>query len=219
MIGKIKGNLDLIFRELKAEEEKVAAQYASLKESLSNTEQNIKLTGQEQKQVEDAMNLVEGNIMKLHTEAKRLYESLVDQKSEHTTIEKTASNLLKQAQKLNEDIEEKEIELENILNEIARIRIDQLNTKSQIDLLKKKREEALAEQNDKKYLVITYEVQIKQGHDINEKKQHEVGRLNKLHDELMSKANDEGKNPDENKLSNLLRESEDLEKRCNELYR
>jgi hypothetical protein len=63
--------------------------------------------------------------------------------------------------------------------------------------------------------VITYEVQIKQGHDINEKKQHEVGRLNKLHDELMSKANDEGKNPDENKLINLLRESDDLEKRCN----
>lgn len=82
----------------------MAAQYSSLKESLANTEQNIKLTGQEQKAVEEAMNLVEGNIMKLHTEAKRLYESLVDQKSEHTTIEKTASNLLKQAQKLNEDI-------------------------------------------------------------------------------------------------------------------
>ncbi len=115
---------------------------------------------------------------------------MIDQKSEHTTIEKTASNLLKQAQKIGEDIEEKEMELENIMNEIARIKIDQLNTKSQIELLTKKKEEALAEQNDKKYLVITYEVQIKQGHDINEKKQHEVGRLNKLHDELMSKAND-----------------------------
>ncbi len=51
------------------------------------------------------------------------------------------------------------------------------------------------EQEEKKYLVITYEVQIKQGHDINEKKRHEVGRLHKWHDELMSKANDEGKNP------------------------
>jgi chromosome segregation ATPase len=219
MIGKIKGSLDIIFRELRAEEEKVSAQYASLKESLTSTEQNIKLTSQEQKSVEDAMNLVEGNIMKLHTEAKRLYESLIDQKSEHTTIEKTASNLMKQAQRINDEIEEREIEYENIMNEVARIRIDQLNTKSQIELLKKKREEALAEQNDKKYLVITYEVQIKQGHDINEKKQHEVGRLNKLHDELMSKANDEGKNPEENKLINLLRESEELEQRCSEFYR
>ena len=67
--------------------------------------------------------------------------------------------------------------------------------------------------------MITYEVQIKQGHDINEKKQHEVGRLNKLHDELMSKANDQGKNPLENKLINLVRETEELEKNSSELYR
>jgi coiled-coil domain-containing protein 40 len=85
------------------------------------------------------------------------------------------------------------------------VKIDQLNTKSQIELLEQNKDEKLAEQNEKKYLVITYEVQIRQGHDINEKKQHEVGRLNKLHDELMSKANDEGKNPLENKLVNLMR--------------
>jgi hypothetical protein len=36
------------------------------------------------------------------------------------------------------------MELENIMNEIARIKIDQLNTKSQIELLNKKKEEALA---------------------------------------------------------------------------
>lgn len=47
-----------MLRELRAEEEKVAAQYSSLKESLANTEQNIKLTTQEQKAVEEAMNLV-----------------------------------------------------------------------------------------------------------------------------------------------------------------
>ena len=79
----------------------------SLKESLGNTEENIKITGREQKGVEEQMNQVETNIMKLHAETKKLYESLVDQKSEHTTIEKTASNLLKQAKKIGDDIEEK----------------------------------------------------------------------------------------------------------------
>ena len=48
------------------------------------------------------MNQVESNIMKLHAETKKLYESLVDQKSEHTTIEKTANNLLKQASKIGD---------------------------------------------------------------------------------------------------------------------
>ena len=53
------------------------------------------------------------------------------------------------------------------MNEIARIKFDQLNSKSQKEQLRKTKEERLGEQNDKKYLVITYEVQIKQGHDIN----------------------------------------------------
>lgn len=51
MIGKIKASLDILQGELRAEEEKVAAQLMSLKESLSNTEHNIKLTSQEQKTV------------------------------------------------------------------------------------------------------------------------------------------------------------------------
>ena len=109
MIGKIKATLEIIYNELRAEEEKVSAQLMSLKQSLSNTEQNIKITSQEQKVVEEAMNQVETNIMKLHTETKKIYESLIDQKSQHTTIEKTASNLLKQAQKIGDEIEEKEM--------------------------------------------------------------------------------------------------------------
>ena len=51
------------------------------------------------------MNQVETNIMKLHAETKKLYENLIDQKSEHTTIEKTASNMLKQARKIGDEIE------------------------------------------------------------------------------------------------------------------
>ncbi len=56
------------------------------------------------------MTLIETNIMKLHTETKRLLEELLNQKSEHTTMEKTAANLLKQAHQLAIEIEEKEVE-------------------------------------------------------------------------------------------------------------
>jgi hypothetical protein len=51
MIGKIKASLDILHGELKAEEDKVSAQLMSLKESLNNTEHNIKVTSQEQKAV------------------------------------------------------------------------------------------------------------------------------------------------------------------------
>ena len=52
MISKIKSSLDILYGELRGEEEKVSAQLMSLKESLGNTEHNIKITGQEQKAVE-----------------------------------------------------------------------------------------------------------------------------------------------------------------------
>lgn len=56
------------------------------------------------------MIMIENNIMNLHTETKKLYEKLVHSKSEHTTIEKTASNLNKQAHLIEIDIEEKLVE-------------------------------------------------------------------------------------------------------------
>ena len=46
MIGKVKAALDIIHGELMAQEQKVSAQLMSLKESLNNTEQNIKVTNQ-----------------------------------------------------------------------------------------------------------------------------------------------------------------------------
>ena len=41
--------------------------------------------------------MIETNIMKLHTETKKLFEDLIHKKSEHTTIEKTSDNLRKQS--------------------------------------------------------------------------------------------------------------------------
>jgi KaiC/GvpD/RAD55 family RecA-like ATPase len=113
------------------------------------------------------MTLIETNIMKLHTETKKLLEDLLNQKSEHTTIEKTASNLLKQAYMIGIEIEEKEGDKESILNEIARVRIDQLNTKRQIELLEEKKKEVERERSKKEIMVATYEIQIREGHDLN----------------------------------------------------
>ena len=75
--------------------------------------------------------------------------------------------MLKQAHRLGIEIEEKEVEKENILNEIARVRIDQLNTKTQIEQLEEKKKEVEKERYNKEILVATYEIQIREGHDLN----------------------------------------------------
>ena len=58
-----------------------------------------------------------------------------------------------------------------------------------------KKKEVIKEREEKEITVATYEVQIRQGHDLNEKKQHEVGRLNKIHDELMSNSSEINRGP------------------------
>jgi len=51
------------------------------------------------------------------------------------------------------------------------------------------------ERKEKEETVATYELEIRQGHDINEKKQNEVGKLNKLHDELMNQSSEVSRGP------------------------
>ena len=72
-------------------------------------------------------------------------------------------------------------------------------------MLETKKKEVIKEREEKEITVATYEVQIRQGHDLNEKKQHEVGRLNKIHDELMSYSSEINRGPLEAIKNNLKR--------------
>lgn len=70
----------------------------------------------------------------------------------------------------------------------------------------------IKEREEKEITVATYEVQIRQGHDLNEKKQHEVGRLNREHDKLSSVQSDSSRGPLEAKRNNLIRKTQELNK-------
>ena len=59
--------------------------------------------------------------MSLHSASKKLFEKLINNISEHKNIEKTAANLQKQAMNIAVEIEDKEVELENLMNEISRV--------------------------------------------------------------------------------------------------
>eukprot|EP00828_Plagiopyla_frontata_P046349 TRINITY_DN819_c0_g1_i6.p1 TRINITY_DN819_c0_g1~~TRINITY_DN819_c0_g1_i6.p1 ORF type:complete len:600 (-),score=114.24 TRINITY_DN819_c0_g1_i6:152-1951(-) len=204
---------------LNEQEKKLQSQIKLLEQSLNTTEVETKKVDLEQKQLDDNMIQIESNIMKLHTEAKKLIENLIHEISEHKTIEKTAANLLKQTNLTKIEIEDKEVELENLLNEYARVQIDKLNTNQQIEELERKKKEVLKEKEDKEITVATYEVQIRQGHDLNGKKQHEVGRLNKQHDELNSQTTESNRGPLEAQRNGLKRSREEHNQKIEEYKR
>lgn len=206
--------LEIERKKLEHKKVKLQAKYDLLSKSLQTTETETKKVEIEKKNIEDQMTQIEANIMKLHTETKKNIEKLIHNLSEQKTIEKTAANLQKQAHLIAGEIEDKEVELENLMNEAARVQIDILNTKSQNELLDNKKKEVIKEKEEKEITVATYEVQIRQGHDLNEKKQHEVGRLNKLHDELLSNTSEVNRGPEEAKKHNLVRQIEEKSSQC-----
>ena len=105
-----------------------------------------------------------------------------------------------------------------MLNEFSRVQIDKLNTQSQIELLEAKKKEVLKEKEDKEITVATYEVQIRQGHDLNEKKQHEVGRLNKQHDDLQGgNVGEVSRGPLEAQKASKKREIGEMTEQCDRL--
>lgn len=78
------------------------------------------------------MNIIEGNIMKFHTEIKKKHEEVLVLISNHKTKEKLHNNILKQIKNIEILNQEKQLEMENLENEISRIQLDILNTENQI---------------------------------------------------------------------------------------
>lgn len=101
-----------------------------LKASLQSTETESARMDTEKVSVEDKMTLLEKSIMQLHTKTKTIRDDIINHASQQKTIEKSSANLLKQTKTTYEGISKKEVEIEDISNEISRVRIDNLNTQS-----------------------------------------------------------------------------------------
>jgi len=198
---------------------KLNTQIKILEQSLKTTESSTQNVERDNKKVEDQMNIIEDNIMKIHTQAKKIFEQVINKISEHKTLEKKSANLLKQAQQIRQEMEEKEIEKENVENEIARVGIDGLNTANQLEVLKQKKREVSEERKKKEEMVATYELEIRQGHDINEKKQAEVGKLNKQHDEIINNSSEISRGPQEAHRNHLWNQIKERNDQCMRLER
>ncbi len=99
-----------------------------LKASLAQTEIESARMDTERVNVDEKMQILEKSIMQLHTKTKDIRDDIVNHASQQKTIEKSSANMLKQTKIAYEGISKKEVEIEDISNEISRVKIDNLNT-------------------------------------------------------------------------------------------
>jgi phage-related minor tail protein len=120
-----------------------------LKTSLDQTESESARMDTEKASVDEKMSILEKSIMNLHTKTKDIRDDIINHASQQKTIEKSSAGLLKQTKQAYDGISKKEIEIEDISNEISRVKIDNLNTASQNELLQKKLSELIGELKEK----------------------------------------------------------------------
>ena len=183
-----------------------------LKASLQQTELEGQRMDQETTNVQSKNDILDKSIMQLHTKTKAIRDDIISHASQQKTIEKSSANLLKQTKVAYENISNKEVEIENYANEISRVRLDNLNTTTQNEVLQKKLDDLIGELKEKEVDVQEVEKKIKARLLKIQQKTLMVDRLNKDCANLKGSGDgDEFVGPVENLRDNIKKQIKEVD--------
>ncbi|KAG1687526.1 hypothetical protein DVH05_005140 [Phytophthora capsici] len=192
---------------LKGEHERLAARHELLAKSLKQTEAQVSSTASEGRKLESEAAQVAQHLETTQRERHLLEDEIAAEKNDQTTMHKASHNLTKETQKLVARVHEKEVELANLQNEMARVEVDALNVQSHSAQLTEAQRAIVEELKRDDQQVERAELEIRQRNDEIEKKMLRLDRLNKKYEQLVSKMEDADTGPLEATIKNLVRET------------
>merc|ERR1719446_1975115 len=168
--------------------------------------------------------VVEKNVQQVSRDTTALLTKIDDEVSEQTTVDRATSNSKKRIKRIREDIAGKEVEVQNLQNEIARVTVDSLNTKAHNQMLKDRLKQLSDDLAERERLIEQYEQEIRKRHHQIEKKQLYVDRLNREYDEKRTKLENEAgeadvQGPQEAKIKHMKKTIADLTKECADMQK
>lgn len=122
--------VDASLATCKEKEERHHEKFAMLNKSLEQTDTELAKVTQQEAALEHELSALEAQIQKTLMEAKKLQDSALINLGEQLAVEKGAAYTSHAAEKLRAQREEMEMAAANMHNELARIRVDTLNTMS-----------------------------------------------------------------------------------------
>ncbi|KAG6597810.1 Coiled-coil domain-containing protein 40 [Phytophthora cinnamomi] len=192
---------------LRAEHERLAARHELLAKSLKQTEAQVSSAAAEGKKMESEAAQVAQHLETTQRERHLLEDEIAAEKNDQTTVHKAAHNLTKETQRLVTRVHEKEVELANLQNEMARVGVDALNVQNHTAQLAEAQRALVEELKRDDQRVERAELEIRQRNDEIEKKMLRLDRLNKKYEQLVSKMEDADTGPLEATIKNLVRET------------
>merc|ERR1719324_1690995 len=151
-----------------------------LRKSLDHTTGETAKVKLRLKEAEQELSGVEQTIQKVARDTMALQEKIEEQMSQQSTVKRSEANTNKSTKKLSELVQDQDMEMQNLQNEISRVKVDALNTKAHNQMLKERLETLSADLTDREKLIDQYEMEIRKRHNQIEKKQLYVDRLNRM---------------------------------------
>jgi len=205
---------------MKAEREAIQARYAMLKRSLESTNAEEKVVVVKANTIASEIKIVKHNVEMATRERHALEEQIGINRADQLTSSKATKNLAKTEKLIIQKVHEKEIEVSNINNELARIKVDSLNTEAHNVQLRDKLDQCKQELVDKDKLIEKYQMEIRQRNDEIEKKMYRVDRLNRKYEKMMEGVEDEeAMGPLEASIKNINKEIDKEDVECERLQR
>ncbi|CAM9167860.1 unnamed protein product [Chrysoparadoxa australica] len=194
--------------------DKIRGEKAALAERFTMLQRSLQQTSHDEKKV-DAMDksldaqgeaLVQ-QIAVITRQKQKLELEAAANRGQHTTATKAVKNIAKQTAALVAKQNEVELEEANVMNELARIKVDALNTEAHNQQLKETHKRVQADLEEKDLLIEKYQLEIRQRHDDIEKKMYRVDRLNRKYEQLMEgQVEPESSAPLEASVKNIQKE-------------
>merc|ERR1719498_2071672 len=168
--------------------------------------------------------VVEKNVQQVSRDHTALLTKIDDEISEQTTHHRSAANSKKRIKRIRDEITQKEVETQNLHNEIARVTVDSLNTKAHNQMLKDRLKQLSEDLSEREKLIEQYEQEIRKRHHQIEKKQLYVDRLNREYDEKRTKLENEAGDadvagPQEAKIKHMKKAIADITKECADMQK
>jgi chromosome segregation ATPase len=209
---------------IKQDREKLIDHNSVLKKSLESTTEETSKLNENIKQNKSQLEVVEKGVQLTSQNMAKIHQKLADEEGEQTTCDRVAANSRKRAKKVHDEISAKEVDIQMLHNEIARVTVDSLNTKAHNQMLKDRLKQLSEDLSERERLIEQYEQEIRKRHHQIEKKQLYVDRLNREYDDKRSKMEAESGDtdvvgPQEQQIKHMKKQIADLTKECSDMQK
>ena len=189
---------------------------AILSQQFELLQETLKATNKEEKALVSAVSKIESEITTVNhkcelliRERHKIEEKISTMRHEQSSMSKVAQNLARDEKSILIKIHDKEIESATILNEIARLDIDRLNTQAHNTQLEEKLNDELAALKSTEAMIDVQESEIRRCNDEIEKKTIRVAKLNREYNKMVEDCEDEEPTgPLESTIKSLSKEIE-----------